>query len=95
MPNLEGGDTLKSALEDTARYLALLLAPAEGLGFGLLCCFFVNFWCPVVTLVTFSSNPSNFKRNPKKKQQKKLKKKIQKNSKKFQNFKNLKKSPNN
>ena len=27
---------------------------------------FANFWCPVVTLVTFSSNLSNFERNPKK-----------------------------
>ena len=26
---------------------------------------FVNFWCPVVTLVTLSSNLSNFERNPK------------------------------
>ena len=25
---------------------------------------FDNFWCPVVTLVTFSSNLSNFERNP-------------------------------
>ena len=28
------------------------------------------FWCPVVTLVTFSSNLSNFKRNPKKTREK-------------------------
>ena len=26
---------------------------------------FGHFWCPVVTLVTFSSNLSNFERNPK------------------------------
>ena len=24
-----------------------------------------HFWCPVVTFVTFSSNLSNFKKNPK------------------------------
>ena len=29
---------------------------------------FGNFWCPVVTLVNFSSKLSNFERNPKKKQ---------------------------
>ena len=40
-----------------------------------------NFWCPVVTLVTFSSNISNFKRNPKK--PKKIQKKIHKKFKKF------------
>ena len=64
-------------LEDTARYAGLLLAPAEGFGlrprpiFG-------DFWCPVVTVVTFSSNLSNFERNKKKNE------KVQKKSKKFQ-----------
>ena len=36
---------------------------------------FGNFWCPVVALLPFSSNLSNFKKNPKKK--------IQHNSKNF------------
>ena len=60
--------------------------------------FFANFWCPVVTLLTFSSSLSNFERNPTKKQknlkkiQKKLKKKkIKKNSKNHENVK--KKNP--
>ena len=77
-------------LEDTARYAGLLLAPAEGFGRGFFCplgkkkAFFMlfwpiygNFWCPVVTVVTFSSNLSNFERNQKNK--KNPKKKIQKN----------------
>ena len=45
-------------------------------------------WCPVVTLVTFSSNISNFEINSKK--PKKSKKKTKKKSK---NFKKSKKSP--
>ena len=76
-------------LEDTARYAGLLLAPAEGFGlrprlflpFGqkkeliiLFWTIFVNFWCPVITLVTVSSNLSNFERNPKKKKIQKFKK---------------------
>ena len=71
---------LKKKLEDTARYAGLLLAPAEGFGLRprlffalrakkkLIMLFwpiFCNFWCPVVTLVTFSSNLSNFERNAK------------------------------
>ena len=58
-------------LEDMARYAGLLLAPAEGFGLwsraffalraktGLIMLFWPilgHFWCPVVTLVTFSSN---------------------------------------
>ena len=39
---------------------------------------FDNFWCSVVTLVTFSSNLSNFERKPKK-LEKKERKKITKN----------------
>ena len=35
---------------------------------------FGDFWCPVVTVVTFSSNLSNFERNPKKTE--KIQKKI-------------------
>ena len=50
-------------LEDTARYAGLLFWPIFGI-----------FWCPVVTLVTFSSNLSNFERNPKKPKEKKEKK---------------------
>ena len=71
---------LKRELEDTARYAGLLLAPAEGFGLWprLFCpsgkkrayyaalAHFGNFWCPVVTLVTFSSYLSKFERNPKK-----------------------------
>ena len=56
---------------------------------------FGNFWCPVVTLVTFSSNFGNFERNPEKnkKIQRKLKK-IKKNSKKFKNPNNIQKIQN-
>ena len=42
-------------LEGTSCNASLLLAPAEG--FGQLC-------CPVVTLLTFSSNLSNLEENP-------------------------------
>ena len=56
------------------------------------------FWCPVVTLVTFSSNHSNIERNRKKpkKSKKKIIQKFQKiqNSKKSKNKKNPKKSGN-
>ena len=77
-------------LEDTACYAGLLLAPAEGFGLqprdflalrakkGLIILFWPilgYIWCPVVTLVTLSSNLSNFKKNPK------YTKKIQKNTK--------------
>ena len=51
---------------------------------------FEIFWCPVVTLVTFSSKLSNFERNPKK-SEKKIQKKSR-NFKKFQKSKNPKKS---
>ena len=75
-------------LEDTARYAGLLLAPAEGfslqprlfLAFGqkrpilLFWPILGNFWCQVVTLVTFCSNLTSFK-------QKKRSKIIQKSSK--------------
>ena len=66
------------SLEDTARYTDLLLAPAEHFGRGIFCPLgkknlimlfwpiFGNFWCPVVTLVTFNSNLSKFERNHKK-----------------------------
>ena len=40
---------------------------------------FGNFWCPVVALLPFSSNLSNFKKNPKKEDPKQFKK-IQTNS---------------
>ena len=68
----------KCYIEDTAFFLA----PAEGFNLQPRLCLpfgqkkrayyavlahFGNFWCPVVTLETFSSNLSNFKRNPKKK----------------------------
>ena len=67
-----------------ARYAGLLLAPAEGFGRGIFCpsgkkrafyalmAHFWQFWCPVVTVLTFTSN---FERNQQKKiQKKKLKK---------------------
>ena len=78
-------------LEDTARYAGLLLAPAKGFGlwprlfltFGqkkrayyAILAHFWHIWCPVVALVTISSNLSNFERNHKKK--KKLSLKIKK-----------------
>ena len=68
-------------LEDMPRYAGQLLAPAEGFGLwprffepsgkkrALIMLFwpiFDNFWGPLVTLVTFSSNISNFERNSKK-----------------------------
>ena len=52
----------------------ILIAPAEGFGQGFICplgkkdlivlvrLIFGNFWCPVITLVTFSSNLGNFER---------------------------------
>ena len=89
---LEGcKNLLLKSLEDTARYAGLLLAPAEAFGLRpravfalrakiklimLFWPFSVNFWCPVVTLVTFSSGLSNFERNCKKTNKSK---KIQKN----------------
>ena len=48
---------------------------------------FGDFLCPVVTLVTLSSNISNFERNPKKYQRKKIQKKYNK----FQKIQNPKK----
>ena len=50
---------------------------------------FGSFWCPVVTLVTFSSTLSNFEGNPKK--PKKNPKKIQKKFKKLQKIQKKKK----
>ena len=47
---------------------------------------FGDFWCPVVTVVTFSSYLSNFERNQTKK------KKSQKNPKKSQKSKKIQKS---
>ena len=88
--------TALTKLEDTARYAGLLLTPAEGFGRGFFCPLgkkrafyawpiFDNFWCPVVTMVTFSSNLSNFERNQIKT------KKSKKNSKKSKNQKIKKK----
>ena len=72
----------KRILEDTARYAGLLLAPAEGFGlwptlflpfgqkkelFMLFWPIFSNFWCPVVTMVKFSSNLINLKETKTKK----------------------------
>ena len=55
-------------LEDTASYAGLLLAPLESFFCRVQYAYYMvlaNFWCPLVTLVTFSSNLSNFKKNPK------------------------------
>jgi hypothetical protein len=78
-------------LEDKARYAGLLQAPAEGFGLWvkldlnmLFWPFCGLFWFPVVTLVTFSINHSNFQKNNNKK-----KSKISKN---LKNKKNKKKS---
>ena len=77
-------DSYSSPLEDMARYAGLLLASAEGLGRGFFCPLgqkrayyadLAHFWCPVVTLVTFSSNRSNFERDPNKKYPPKIPKK--------------------
>ena len=68
---------------------------------------FNHFWFPVVTLVTFSSNLSNFQKNPKKNPKKIFKKskknpkfqkilkfqKISKNPRKFQDNWTIKKIP--
>ena len=63
------------------RFAGLLLSPAEGFGLWtrlffalrakkeliMLCGSILgHFWCPVVTSITFSSNVSNFKKNPQK-----------------------------
>ena len=53
-----------------------------------------HFWCPVVTLVVFSSNLSNFERNPKEpnkspKNPKKKKKLPEKNLKTLKNLKKI------
>ena len=70
-------------LEDTARYAGLLLAPAEGFGRGFFCplgkkrafyAVLAHFWCPVVTVVTFSSNLSNFEKKQRNKNKKNKKK---------------------
>ena len=73
-----------------ACYAGLLLAPAEGFARSFFCpsgkkiayhTVLANFWCPVVTLVTFSSNLSNFERNRKKPKNPKIIQKIKKVSK--------------
>ena len=53
---------------------------------------FADFWCPVVTVVTFSSNLSNFGRNQKKKKNPKKSKKNQKIKKSKKILKNPKKN---
>ena len=50
-----------TSLEDMSRYAGLLLVPAEGFGCGFFCPS-GYFFCPVVTLVTFTGNLSNFKK---------------------------------
>ena len=82
-------------LEDTTRYAGLVLAPAAKAFFGplgkkevikLFWPIFGNSWCTVVTMVTFSSNLTNFKRIQKtKKNEGKKSKKIHQISKKFKN----------
>ena len=72
----EEGEQVLSQLKDTARYTGLLLAPAEGFGPGffallakkeLIMLFwpiFGDFWCPVVTLVSFISKRRAKTENP-------------------------------
>ena len=91
---------IASVLEGPARYAGLLLAPAEGFGWGLkvLYTLFVlisdNFLCLVVTYITFSSNLSNFEYNPKKTKKNlkslKFKKKIKNSKTILKNLKSLK-----
>jgi hypothetical protein len=52
---------------------------------------FGKFWCPVVTLVTFSSNHRNFERNPPPPQKNIKNQQIKKKN--LKNPKNLKKIP--
>ena len=92
-----------SRLEDTARYAGLLLAPAEGFGRGFFALRAKNelfmlfwpilgdFWCPVVTVVTFSSNLSNFERTQK---NGKIQQENSKNSKKLKKIQKSKKIHN-
>ena len=109
------GSGFLGLLEDTARYAGLLLALAEGFGlrprlflplgpkkelFMLFWPIFGDFRCPVVTVVTFSSNLSNLKKKPKKKTKKSKKNpknsknpKIPKNQKNTKNLKKIKKIP--
>ena len=69
----------RKLLEDTARYVGLLLAPAEGFSlqprlflpfrqkkraYDAVLAHFGQFLVPSSNLVTFSSNLSNFERNP-------------------------------
>ena len=69
---------LLNILEDTARYAGQLLAPAKGFGLQLrlfltfeqkkelIMLFWPilgQFWCLILTLVIFSSNLSNLKKN--------------------------------
>ena len=54
---------------------------------------FGNFWCPVVTLITFSSNISNFERNHKKNKKSKKIQKIHKKPKKSKNCQKWSKNP--
>ena len=92
-------------LEDTARHVGLLLAPAEGFdlrprlscssgqkkrAYYAVLAHFWHFLCLVVTLVTLSSNLSNFERIPPP-QKKKIKKKSKKNQKKKKKKKKKKK----
>ena len=60
---LRFGKNYSSKLESTARYAGLLLAPAKGFGLWLRV-LWQFFYCSVVTV---SSNLSNFKNNSKKK----------------------------
>ena len=92
------GQILLNVLKGTARYVGLLLAPAEGQKKIFLMLFLLilgHFSCLVVTSVTLRSNLSNFEKNPKKsKKSKKKSKKIQKIPKKNQKTtKNIHKNP--
>ena len=80
LPQLTQTITILPTLKGTARYADLLRGPAEGLDlrrrlffpFGpkkelsmLFLLILGHFWCSVITSVTFSSNLSDFEKNPK------------------------------
>ena len=93
------GQILLNVLKGTARYVGLLLAPAEGQKKIFLMLFLLilgHFSCLVVTSVTLRSNLNNFEKNPKKikKNPKKNPKKSKKSKKKnLKTTKNIHKNP--
>ena len=72
------------------KHLGIIFSQEKKEPFMLFWPIFGNFWCPVVTVVKFSSNLSNFERNQKKQ---KSPKKIQKNPKNSKKLKKKSKNP--